>query len=119
MNNDKNHKNIRKPRYSNYTVDPSLFVDLGSTGDQTNLPANYFQSQTGSNGSGLFDASSLIGKGLDVIQNIAVSIWGKGDKYRAQALQYINDEQKKTSTILWVIIGLMAVLGAVLLIRKS
>lgn len=99
-----------KPRYSNY--DPA---DIGviSAGDLG------LTSGSSTSGSGLFDATGFLNNLINALSNTATSIWGKGDKYRVQALQYIQDEQSKTTKILWAVVGLMVVVGAIVLIRKS
>lgn len=47
------------------------------------------------------------------------SIFGKSDKYEAQALNTLYKKQEQTNIILWVVIGLMMALGVVLLLRKK
>lgn len=100
---------IRKRRYSNATVDLGLF---------TQLPGSDDYSSVGASGAG-FNPSSLIEKGLGTVENIVTSLWGKGDKYRVQALQYLNEEQKKTTYILWAIIGIVLVLAVILVFKKK
>lgn len=102
---------VIKPRYSNYYSDEMIGAPSAS---DLGLPS-------GGSGSGLFNSSatSWINSLIDAMSTTAQSIWGKGDKYRVQALQYINDEQSKTTKILWVVIGLMIVVGAVVLIKKT
>lgn len=58
-------------------------------------------------------------KGLDSITGLLGNIWGTSDKNKAEALEEINKQQRTTTTILWVVIGLMAALGVFLLIRKT
>lgn len=47
------------------------------------------------------------------------SIFGKSDKYTAAAQKELIKQQNKINTILWVVVGLMAAVGIVLLIRKT
>lgn len=106
-----------KTRHSN----ASPFVDLGIGGDYSdvNTHQTYTYSQ-GSGSSGLgFNPYKLINTGLGTIENIVTSIWGKGDKYKVQALQYLNEEQKKTTYILWAIIGIVLVLALILVFKKK
>lgn len=63
--------------------------------------------------------SEVVSTGITTTGSVLSSIFGSGDKYRANALEIINDQQRKTTAILWVVIGLMAALGVVLLIRKT
>lgn len=98
-----------KTRYSNATVDLGLFNQLPGSDDYSSI---------GSSGSG-FNPSSIINTGLSTIENIVTSIWGKGDKYKVQALQYLNEEQKKTTYILWAIIGIVLVLAMILIFKKK
>lgn len=53
------------------------------------------------------------------LTNMASSIWGKGDKYMAQAYAKMFEQQQKTNTVLWVVIGLVVALGVFLVIRKT
>lgn len=57
--------------------------------------------------------------GLGSLTNLFSSIFGKSDKYTAQAYATMYKEQQRITTILWVVIGLMVALGVVLLIRKT
>ncbi len=53
------------------------------------------------------------------LTDMASSIWGKGDKYMAQAYAKMFEQQQKTNTVLWVVIGLVVALGVILVIRKT
>lgn len=117
MKNRETKSGAIKPRYSHY--DPYVIgapsaSDLGlvDTGLSGGLSAS-------SSGSGVFDPTGLINNALNSISNVAVAIWGKGDKYRAQALQYINDEQSRTTKILWAVVAIMIIVAAIILIKKS
>ena len=106
-----------KPRYSNYdpyVIGAPTASDLGLSGTGLSGGASSLSS-----GSGMFDATGLINSALNALSSTAIAIWGKGDKYRVQALQYINDEQSRTTRILWLVVGLILIVGAVILIRKS
>ena len=67
---------------------------------------------------------SALGK-LDIsgmfnsLTSMASSIWGKGDKYMAQAYAKMYEQQQRTNTVLWVVIGLVVALGVFLVIRKT
>lgn len=53
------------------------------------------------------------------LTDMATSIWGKGDKYISQAYKKMYENQQKTNTVLWVVIGLVVALGVFLVIRKT
>ena len=57
--------------------------------------------------------------GLNSISSLFSNIFGKSDKYTSQMYASMYKEQQRTTTILWVVIGLMVALGVVLLIRKT
>ena len=95
-----------RPRYSNE-----------GTTDQGGLPGG--NSGSSSTGSGVFDWGSFINNLVGTAGGVLTSIFGKGDKYVVSAQNQIIEQQRKTTTILWAVIGLMAVLGVVLVIRKN
>ena len=69
---------------------------------------------------GGFDWSKLDFAGmLNSITTMVSNVWGKGDKYMAQAYQKMLDQQQKTNTVLWVVIGLVVALGVYLVVRKT
>lgn len=111
---------IETPRYSN--LDPGNY-NVGSFGSYGGLGGlSGGSSGTGASGSGLFsgaDITGLINSGLSTIENVTLGLWGKGDRYKVQALQMLNAEQKKTTYILFAIIGVVLVLAAFLIIRKK
>ena len=73
---------------------------------------------TGTSGSGI-DWGGIINTGIRAVEGTLLGIFGKGDKYQLLAQQRINDEQRKTTMILWAIIGIVLVVGAIILIRKK
>ena len=101
---------IRK-RYSDYDAS-GVFQTIPGSSDYTELPASYYSGASSS-------TSGLISSGINAARDVLVSIFGKGDKYQVQALQLLNEEQRKTTYILWAIIGLVAAVGTVLLIKKT
>lgn len=104
------HNAPRAPRYSNYgpPTEEEYFRSLGGGG----TPSGGSGSSGRSLGINLTDM-------LDSLTGMVSSIWGKGDKHRADAYARINEEQKKTNAVLWVVIGLMVALGVFLVVRKS
>lgn len=111
---------IETSRYSN--LSPANY-DVGSFGSFGGIGGlSVGNSGTGATGSGIFsgsDITGLINTGLNTIENVVTGLWGKGDKYKVQALQMLNEEQKKTTYILFAIIGVVLVLAAFLIIRKK
>ena len=53
------------------------------------------------------------------LTEMVTGIFGKGDKYVANMYSKMYEEQKKTTTVLWVVIGLVVALGVYLVIRKT
>ena len=74
---------------------------------------------TDNSGSGKFNWLELINTGIGATESVLLGILGKGDKYQAQALATINEEQKKTTYILWAIIAIVLVLAAFVIIKKK
>ena len=70
-------------------------------------------------GSGLFNWDSFLTNLLSSGTSIVNSIWGKGDSWKADAYNTLYEQEKKTNTILWVVIGLVVALGVFLVIRKA
>ena len=103
---------IGKKRYSDYNPGYGTGAptpeELGLSDDN----------DSSSSASGLFNWG-IVDKLITTTGTVLSNIYGTGDKYRASALQEINEQQQKTTAILWVVIGLMAALGVVLLIRKT
>lgn len=97
-----------RPRYSNAKIDMSLFQQIEGSNDYSNIGT----------GTGL-NYNSLINKLFGTTENVLVAIFGKGDKYRALALQEINEQQQKTTYVLWAVIGILLVMGIILILRKK
>ena len=110
-----------KTRHSNaglFGSTPTIGGTWESYGGTSGLMGGVGTTTSGSSGLG-FNPYELINTGLGTIENIVTSIWGKGDKYKVQALQYLNEEQKKTTYILWAIIGIVLVLALILVFKKK
>lgn len=99
-----------KARYSNADL-TGVFQQLPGSSDYENVPANYY--------SGASSTSGLISSGISAVKDVLLGLFGKGDKYQVQSLKYLIEEQQKTTYILWAIIGLVAVVATVLLIKKT
>ena len=69
--------------------------------------------------SGSWNWDSFVSGVFNLAGTVLPSIFGKSDKYQAQAYQQMYNQQKQTTTVLWVVIGLVLALGVVLLIRKT
>lgn len=104
-------------RYSNSGVS-DLFVELPGSDDKTDLPSDYY-SNTNTGSSSSFDWGKLIGNGLDSVSTLLGKIFGKEDTYRANAYSQLYEQEKRSNTILWIVIGLILALGVVLVIRKT
>lgn len=110
--------NQKKSRYSNAGVDGSIFTDLGNTGDYTELPADYYSSSGNGSGSPEFSYDNLVNALKELGMSIA-NIWSPAGNYLANSYQQQLKQEKRTNTILWVVIGLVLALGVVLVIRKT
>ena len=106
---------IGKRRYSNY-YDPTLVgAQIGA-----NVAAQQASQGLGqdTSGSGSFNFG-LIKDWINGLGNIAVGIWGSSGNVEADMLNEQLRQERRTTTILWVIIGLVLALGVVLVIRKT
>lgn len=106
---------IGKRRYSNY-YDPTLVgAQIGA-----NVAAQQASQSLGqdTSGSGSFNYG-LIGGWLNSLGNIVTGIWGSTGNVQADMLNEQLRQERRTTTILWVIIGLVLALGVVLVIRKT
>lgn len=101
------------PRYSNYdpnTVGAPASGDIGLGGPSSN---------SGGSSSSSVDWGGTVGSILTNLSDVAKSIWGRSDGYRAESYYYMLQSEKKTNTVLWVVIGLVLALGVVLVIRRK
>lgn len=53
------------------------------------------------------------------LQNVLTSIWGHNNQWQTQAYNTMYQQERRTNTILWVVIGLVVALGLFLVIRKT
>ncbi len=65
------------------------------------------------------DTVGVINTGASLIQNVVNAIFGRSDQYRADALNQMYTQEKRSNTILWVVIGLVLALGVFLVVRKT
>ena len=83
----------------------------------------YSNAETTSSGTstsgGSFDWGSFSTNLLNSATTLLGSIFGKSDKYKADAYETLYQQEQRTNTILWVVIGLVVALGVVLVIRKT
>lgn len=104
-------KDVRQyRRYSNY--DPAE-APIGPT-----LPNGQFTYNNGT-GSGTFNWTSFVDSLLNSANTIVPSIWGNQNQWQATALNQQLEAERKTNTILWVVIGLVLALLVFLVIRKT
>lgn len=106
-------------RFSN--VLPSDQYNFG--GSYASYGGNTVTTGTGTTGTGTSSGSGFdwgqVGGWLATLGSTFGSIFGTGDKYTAQAYKTMYDQQQRTNTILWVVIGLVLALGVVLVIRRT
>lgn len=102
-------------RYSNYDdtfVGPPSIDDIDPT-----LPGGSSYNDPGGSSGSVFNWGGL-NQTLGIIGNAITSIFSPSSKWTSQMYSEQYKQEKRTNTILWVVIGLMAALGVVLLVRK-
>lgn len=109
-----------RPRYSNY-LDSGIFQDLGTGGDYSDVTTHQTYNADGTpvSGGSSSDWSSFWSHLIDASSSVVTSIWGNNSQWQANAYNTMYEQEKRTNTILWVIIGLVVALGVVLIIRKK
>lgn len=119
-----------KPRkkYSNWSTGEGgsgMFVDLGTTGDYSDVTTHETYNAGGtpysesSGGWSPSDTANLINTGINSTASVLNSIFGHNYQWQSEALNTMYQQEKRTNTILWVAIGLILALGVVLVIRKT
>lgn len=108
------NKDVRQyRRYSNeLPYDPNA-APIGPTMENGSFTYN----QGG--GSGTFNWGGFINNLLDSGTTIVNSIFGKDNKWQVEGLNAQLEAERKTNTILWVVIGLVLALLVFLVIRKT
>lgn len=112
-------KDVRRyRRYSNlipgnYTLGGS-YASYGNNGGLTGG-----QSSSGTSGSGTFDVTSFIDSLLNTANTIVPSIWGNDNQWLVNSLNSQLTAERRTNTILWVVIGLVLALLVFLVVRKT
>lgn len=104
-----------KHRYSNWdstTVGPPTVDDVDPT-----LPGG--SSYNGGSSSGSSWDWGQFNNTLGIIGNAITSIFSPSSKWQNQTNSQLYQQERRTNTILWVVIGLMVALGVVLLFRKN
>lgn len=118
----KNSTNAGTLRYSNFGTS-GLFQDLGTGGDYSDIDSHQTYHADGTPASGsdwtAEDTTKTIGTVSSLIQNVVNAIFGRSDQYRADALNQMYTQEKRSNTILWVVIGLVLALGVFLVVRKT
>lgn len=102
-------------RYSNATP----FVDLGVGGDYSDVTTHETFTYNQGGGSGTFNWGGFINNLLDSGTTIVTSIFGKDNKWQVEGLNAQLEAERKTNTILWVVIGLVLALIIFLVVRKT
>lgn len=110
-------------RFSNWQDDPGsgLFVDPGVTGGNPDVTTRETSANNGSSGSGWTSEQTVetIKTGASTIESILNSIFGRNNIQQANYATALYNQEKRTNTILWVVIGLLLAMGVVLVIRKT
>ena len=65
------------------------------------------------------DTVSVVNTGANLIQTVLTSIFGRNNVQQAQYANQLYQQEQRTNTILWVVLGLVLALGVVLVIRKT
>lgn len=103
-------KDVRQyRRYSNAPIDQ--FQQIPGSNDYENIPSNQ--------GSGVFNWTSFVDSLLNSANTIIPSVWGNQNQWQVNALSNQVEAERKTNTILWVVIGLVLALLVFLVIRKT
>lgn len=68
-----------------------------------------------SSGSGSFDVNGAINS----VSSLLAAIFGKSDKYTANAYQTLYNQERKTNTMLWIGVGLAVLLAFIFLVRNK
>ena len=109
-----------KKRYSN--LDPSNYQLGGSWesyGGNSGLLDSGSTSSSSSDGWTSQNTVDTINTGASMLTTILTSIFGRNNQYLASSYNTMYQQEKRTNTILWVVIGLVLALGIVLVIRKT
>lgn len=107
-------------RYSN--LDPnnySLGGSWDSYGGNSGLLPSGTTSSSSSGGWTPQNTVDVVNTGAGLIQTVLTSIFGRNNVQQAQYTNQLYQNERRTNTILWVIIGLVVALGVVLIIRKT
>ena len=102
-------------RYSNYAS--GVFQELPATDDKTDLPADYYSS--GSSSGSSFNWGDFFKNLFSSATSITTGIWGNTANAQVAAYNTMYEQEKRTNTILWVVIGLVVALGVLIVIRKT
>lgn len=113
---------MKRKRYSNlnpgnYTIGGSWDSYGGNAGLTGGLPGG--NSSSGTSGSGTFNLNEFLTNLFNSGTSIATSIWGHENQWQVAGLQSQLEAERKTNTMLWVVIGLVLALGVFLVIRKT
>lgn len=84
-----------------------------------NFKSGAFASSRYSNDGASVNWGNVIDSGINSVENILVSIFGRHDKVQVDAMNQIYENEKRNNIILWVVIGLMLVLAAIVVLRKK
>lgn len=111
---------FKKGRFSNYGVS-GIFQDLGTGGDYSDVDTHltYHADGTPVSSGNYGDWIGFFNNLINGTSSVLTSIYGHNNQWQANAYNTMYQQEKRTNTILWVIIGLVVALGIVLIIRKK
>lgn len=107
---------FRYSNYPDYTVS-GVFQEIPGSNDYSNL-SEAPSTPAGSSSSG-FDWGNFFSNLFSSATSITTSIWGHNNQWQTQAYNTMYQQERRTNTILWVVIGLVVALGLFLVIRKT
>ncbi len=98
-----------KRRYSNILEEE--VIPGGTLPEVTVTASGGSSSGSGFNWDGLTNILNIVGNSIS-------NLFSPSSKWQNEMNSQLYQQEKRTNTILWVVIGLMVALGVVLLIRK-
>lgn len=105
---------MKKRRYSNFGS--GMFEELPGSDDYTTLPSNFYNTTSTWTSQ---DTISVVNTGANLIDSVLRAIFGKSSTVLANSYYQQYEQEKRTNTILWVVLGLVLALGVFLVIRKT
>lgn len=111
---------MKSKRYSNYDpYTPPIIIATNPDGSVYTGPGTGSNLGQNSSGSGVFDWGGFANNLMNTTSSVLSSIFSPSYKYEKLALDSMYKAEKRTNTILWIVIGLVLALGVFLVIRKT